>query len=141
MAGRPTSSTMDDMNEVDVLIVDDQEPYRAALRAVFSRMREFRLVGEASSGEEAIALAESLHPGLVMMDISMDGIGGIAATSSITSRDPDVLVVLVSTYAADELPRPARSCGAAAYIEKAELSAQAVRRIWTDRGDLAWKCA
>ena len=132
---------MDDMNKVDVLIVDDQEPYRAALRAMFSRMHEFRLVAEASSGEEAVTLAESLHPGLVMMDISMGGIGGIAATTSITSHDPDVLVVLVSTYSADELPSPARSCGAAAYVEKAELSAQVVRRIWTDRGDLAWNCA
>jgi two-component system, NarL family, invasion response regulator UvrY len=130
---------MNTMDEVEVLIVDDQEPYRAALRALFSRMREFRLVGEARSGEEAVLLADQLHPGLVMMDISMEGIGGIAATSSITAHDPDVLVVLVSTYAANELPRPAHSCGAAAYVEKAELSAQAVRRIWSDRGDPTWQ--
>ena len=126
------------MNPVPVLIVDDQAPFLDALRSLFGRMKDFRLVGEARSGEEAVALADDLHPELVMMDISMDGIGGIKATEMITAHDRKVLVVLVSTYPPEDLPPCARTCGAAAYIGKGDLSVGAVRRLWIDRGDPGW---
>jgi len=121
-----------------VLIVDDQETYRAALRAVLSRLPEFELIGEATSGEDAIDQAVERHPSLILMDINMGGIDGLEATTQITSRDPNVMVVLVSTYTREQLPPHARRCGAAAYINKDELSPRLVRRIWADRGDPSW---
>jgi two-component system, NarL family, invasion response regulator UvrY len=124
-----------------VLIVDDQETYRAALRAVLARLPEFELIAEATSGEEAIAMAESTHPALVLMDINMAGISGLDATARITEFDAEVLVVLVSTYTVEELPPHARTCGAAAYVNKDELSPRVVRRIWADRGDATWRTA
>jgi DNA-binding NarL/FixJ family response regulator len=127
------------MERVPVLIVDDQETYRAALRAVLARLPEFELVAEATSGEEAIELAESTHPALVLMDINMGGISGLDATAQITEFDAEVLVVLVSTYTVEELPPHARTCGAAAYINKDELSPRIVRRIWADGGDASWR--
>ena len=126
------------MEDVGVLIVDDQAPYRAALRAVVARMDGFALLAEATSGEEAIDLAADLHPALVLMDINMGAVDGIEATTRITEAHPDVLVVLVSTYTVEQLPPSARTCGAAAYVNKDELSPRLVKRLWADRGDPAW---
>jgi DNA-binding NarL/FixJ family response regulator len=123
---------------VQVLVVDDQPPFRAAARAVVSRIREFDLVGEAASGEEAVAMAEALAPDLVLMDINMGEMNGIEATRLVTGARPDTVVILVSTYAAEDLPGDARTSGAAAYVHKDELSPRLLRRLWETRGDPAW---
>ena len=94
---------------MQVLVVDDQPPFRAAARAVLSRIAEFDLVGEAASGEEAVAMSESLHPDLVLMDINMGEMNGIEATRLVTASRPDTMVILVSTYAAADLPADART--------------------------------
>jgi DNA-binding NarL/FixJ family response regulator len=127
------------MDPVRVLIVDDQAPFLAALRAVVARLGEFTLVGEATSGEEAVDLAAETKPDLVLMDINMGGIDGLEATARIVKERPDTLVVLVSTYTLEQLPPHARTCGAAAYLNKDELSPRAVRRIWADGGDDSWR--
>lgn len=123
---------------VNVLIVDDQPPFRAAARAVVERVAGFNLIGEAESGEEAIALHGDLRPGLVLMDINMDGIDGIEATRQITAADPATMVVLVSTYQLADLPPGARTSGARAYVNKDELSPRVLRRLWADGGDPSW---
>ncbi len=120
---------------VSVLVVDDQSPFRAAARAVVARVSGFELVAEAESGEDAVALCATLHPDLVLMDINMGEMDGIEATRLITAADPRTLVILVSTYALDDLPPSARTSGAAAYLNKDELSPRAVRRLWEARGD------
>ena len=122
-----------------MLIVDDQAPFLAALRAVVARLGEFTLVGEATSGEQAVELAAQTTPDLVLMDINMGGIDGLEATSQIVKARPETLVVLVSTYTLEQLPPHARSCGAAAYLNKDELSPRAIRRIWADGGDDSWR--
>jgi DNA-binding NarL/FixJ family response regulator len=123
---------------VQVLVVDDQPPFRAAARAVLSRIAEFDLVGEAASGEEAVAMSESLHPDLVLMDINMGEMNGIEATRLVTASRPDTMVILVSTYAAADLPADARTSGAAAYVHKDELSPRLLRGLWESGGDPAW---
>ena len=65
---------------LSVLVVDDQAPFRLAARAVLRRTEGFELVGEAANGLEAISLADSLHPDLVLMDINMPEMGGLEAT-------------------------------------------------------------
>jgi DNA-binding NarL/FixJ family response regulator len=132
---------MQAMEPVRVLIVDDQAPFLAALRAVVSRLGEFTLVGEATSGEQAVDMAAETKPDLVLMDINMGGIDGLEATSRIVKDRPETLVVLVSTYTLEQLPPHARTCGAAAYLNKDELSPRAVRRIWADGGDDDWRVA
>jgi DNA-binding NarL/FixJ family response regulator len=81
-----------------VLIVDDQAPFRAAMKAVLKRASEFELVGEAANGNEAVSLAEELNPALVLMDINMPEMNGIEATRTLVSRHPGVVVILCSTY-------------------------------------------
>jgi two-component system invasion response regulator UvrY len=117
-----------------VLIADDQPPFRKAVRSLLAASDGFELVGEATSGEQAVTLAQELHPDLVLMDIKMDGIGGIAAARTIASTQPETATILVSTYRRDELPAEARTCGAAGYLHKAELGAAAITRLLRGRG-------
>jgi DNA-binding NarL/FixJ family response regulator len=123
---------------VQVLVVDDQAPFRAAARAVVARVDGFELAGEATSGEEAIELVERIRPGVVLMDINMGEMDGLEATKIITTAHPETLVILVSTYTEADMPSEARSCGASAYVNKDELSPRVVRRLWEAGGDPAW---
>jgi len=114
---------------VRVVIADDQAPFRTAARSVVGCAAGFRLVGEAASGEEAIELVASLAPDLVLMDIAMAGIGGIAAARSIAAGYPATRTVLLSTYRAEDLPPDALTCGAA-YLHKADFGGRALRELW-----------
>ena len=124
---------------VPVLVVDDQAPFRAAARAVIARVQGFELIGEATSGEEAVDVVDKLRPAVVLMDINMGEMDGLEATHIITTAHPDTMVILVSTYTEDEMPPAARACGAAAYVNKDELSPRVVRRLWEAGGDPAWR--
>ena len=123
---------------VRVMIVDDQQPFRAAARAVLERVSGFQLVAEVDSGEEAVAACASSAPDLVLMDINMGALDGIEATKLITAADPSIRVILVSTYAIDDLPPGARTSGAIAYVNKDELSPKVIRRLWESGGDPTW---
>jgi len=115
---------------VRVLVVDDQAPFRVAARAVVRATAGFEVVGEAKSGEEAVEAASEVSPDLVLMDINMEGIGGIEATRRITEQHPEVRVVLLSTYDAEDLPDDARHCGAAAYVHKEEFGPDVLEKVW-----------
>ena len=80
------------------LIVDDQAPFRSAAAAVISATPGFEVVGEADTGEQAVELAASLRPELVLMDINLPGISGIEATRRIIRDRPGIVVILLSTY-------------------------------------------
>lgn len=123
---------------VNVMVVDDQPPFRAAERAVLSRLPGFALVAEAASGEEAVELAQALAPDLVLMDINMGEMDGIEATRRITADRPGTKVILVSTYSLEELPAGASTSGAVGYVNKDELSPRVIRRIWEGAGDQTW---
>jgi len=120
---------------VTVLIVDDQAPFRRAAAAVVRVASGFEMVGEAESGEEAVELVGALGPELVLMDINMSGINGIEATRRILSDHPEVAVVLLSTYQADDLPADATTSGALAYVNKEEFGPDVLQRLWTGRAD------
>ena len=126
------------VDPVRVLIVDDQAPFLAALRAVVARLAEFTLVGEATSGEQAVELAAETKPDLVLMDINMPGINGIEATRQIMVVCPDTFVILLSTYNVDDLPADARESGAIAYVHKEEFSPFLLEDIWAHRADGGW---
>ena len=129
---------MNELARVTVMIVDDQPPFRAAARAVIDRVKEFELVAEVASGEEAVETSAAVSPQLVLMDINMGELDGIEATRIITGDRSVVKVILVSTYALDDLPPAARTSGAIAYVNKDELSPRTLRRLWEDDGDPDW---
>jgi DNA-binding NarL/FixJ family response regulator len=127
------AAMMGRVSAVSVLLVDDQAPFRLAAKAVFMRLEDFEVVGEASSGEEAVLLARDLHPSLVLMDLTMPGISGIEATRRIVSADPGVTVILCSTYELADLPSDAATSGAKAYMHKEQFGTETVRRLWQRR--------
>jgi two-component system, NarL family, invasion response regulator UvrY len=115
---------------VRVVVVDDRAPFRRAARAVLGATPGFELVGAAMSGEEAVELARSLEPDLVLIDIHMPGIGGIEASRRIAGRRAGVVTVLMSSYREDDLPKEAYSCGAAAYVHKEDFGPPVLRALW-----------
>jgi len=120
---------------VNVMVVDDQQPFRDAARAVVERLNGFEIIAEAESGEDAVVKVDELQPDIVLMDINMGGIDGIEATALITSRHPSTMVVLLSTYELSDLPPAARTSGAAAYVNKDDFGGRILRRLWENAGD------
>jgi DNA-binding NarL/FixJ family response regulator len=116
---------------VSVLVVDDQAPFRAAARLVVRATAGFEVVGEAKSGEEAVEAVGRLKPNLVLMDINMEGMGGIAATRRIRGEHEGTSVILLSTYDEDDLPADARTCGALAYIHKERFGPDILEGTWS----------
>ena len=114
-----------------VLIVDDQEPFRLAARMVVEATDGFEAVGEAETGEEGVRLAQELNPDLVLMDVNLPGINGLEATRQILSTTARVVILLLSTYEADEYAPRAAECGAAAYIPKSEFSPDRLEEAWS----------
>ena len=99
-----------------VLIADDLARTRRALRALFAAHAGFQVVGEAADGEEAVAAVERLRPDVVVLDVRMPRLDGIAATGRIKARSPDVRVVAHSL--AVELRDDALAAGADAFVAK-----------------------
>jgi DNA-binding NarL/FixJ family response regulator len=114
---------------VGVLIVDDQEPFRAVASTLVSLLPGWHVVGAVDSGEDAVRAAQHAQPDVILMDMNLPGISGLEATRQITATQPGVLVVLVSTYAADDLPEDALACGAAAYVRKEDLTPRVLRAL------------
>jgi two-component system, NarL family, invasion response regulator UvrY len=118
---------------LSVLVVDDQAPFRFAVKAVLRRLPCFQLAGEAKSGPEAITLVDEVRPALVLMDINMPEMNGIEATRRIVAAHPDVVVFLCSTYDVTDLPPGTPTSGARAYINKEHFGADALRHLWQNR--------
>lgn len=115
---------------VRVLVVDDRAPFRIAAAAVLARTPGFLRVGEAASGEEAVALAAALRPDLVLMDVRLPGISGVEAAAQVVAHAPGTVVILCSTYARADLPFPIDAPGVAGYLHKEELRPSALRELW-----------
>lgn len=115
---------------VRVLVVDDRAPFRIAAAAVLARTPGFLRVGEAASGDEAVALAAALRPDLVLMDVRLPGISGVEAAAQVVAHAPGTVVILCSTYARADLPFPIDAPGVAGYLHKEELRPSALRELW-----------
>lgn len=126
-------SDRDAPGDVAVLIVDDQAPFRTVARTVVALAPGFRVIAEAETGEDAVRLAADHRPGLVLMDINLPGINGIEATELILRDRGDATVILLSTYTQQDVPADARTCGAAAYVHKEDMSPELLRSIWDGR--------
>ena len=126
---------MEEVPPVQVLVVDDQAPFRFAARNVIRLTAGFELAGEAGTGEEGMAMAADLHPDLVLMDINMPGINGIEATRQLLSAAPGTTVFLCSTYSLADLPADAPDSGAVAYVNKEAMGPVVLRRLWDERDE------
>ena len=116
------------MAPIRILIADDHPVFRFGLRALLNAMPDTEVVGDATTGEAAIALAAEAQPDVVLMDINMPGIGGIEAVRRIRTAQPDVHVLMV-TMLEDDSVFAALRAGACGYIVKGAEPADVLRAI------------
>ncbi len=103
---------------VKVLLVDDDDLMRAGLRAVLSSDETIEVVGEAQNGRYAIGRVQALRPDLVLMDVRMPDLDGIAATTEILATHPQVKVVILTTFEQDDYIFGALAAGASGFLLK-----------------------
>jgi len=103
---------------IRVLLVDDQPVVRRGLRVRFQLEPDMQVVGEASTGREALTLAQTLTPDVVLMDIEMPGMDGIEATAALRTIVPQSAVVILSIHTERQTRIRAQAAGAVAFVEK-----------------------
>ncbi len=117
---------------IGVLLVDDHKLVRTGVRLILEETSDVRIVGEAGSGEEAIEQSRALKPDVVLMDVSMPGIGGLEATRKLLARNPSLKVIIVSVHATEPYPLRLLEAGAHGYLTKdcaADEIVTAIRRV------------
>lgn len=125
------------MNEADagvlirVLLVDDHALIRAGNALVIAATEDLVVVGEAATGEEAVAVAARCVPDVVLMDVRMPGIGGIEATRRITAAHPGTKVIVLTTFDLDEYAFGSLKAGASAFLVKSATADQLTDAIRT----------
>jgi two-component system, NarL family, response regulator LiaR len=125
---------------IRVLIVDDHSLVRTGLKLFLMAFDDLELVGEASSGEEAIQVCCTLEPDVVLMDLAMPGVGGVAATRSIREQCPQVRVIALTNFQEAERVQQALQAGAVGYLLKnvtADELGAAIRAAHAGRSTLA----
>jgi DNA-binding NarL/FixJ family response regulator len=106
------------MEKLAVLIADDHPIFRKGMRALLASMPEVELAGEATSGAEAVRLAEQLQPDLILMDLQMPGGGGLAAIRQIVQTSPHIRILVVTMFQDDDSVFAAMRAGARGYVLK-----------------------
>lgn len=106
------------MSVTSIVLADDHHLVRAGLRSLLEEIEGTRIVGETANGREAVALAASLRPDVVVMDISMPELNGIEATARIRAEAPATRVLVLSMHSSEDFVRRALSAGAAGYLVK-----------------------
>lgn len=114
---------------IRVLLVDDHTLMRHALRMMLENESDLEVVGDAGNGETAIQLCDELSPDVVVIDVAMPGMGGIAATRSITQKFPDIRVLALTTYSDKRFVNEMLAAGAAGYVVKSDASDQLIHAI------------
>ncbi|WP_222429854.1 response regulator [Paenibacillus cremeus] len=112
-----------------ILIAEDHPLFRSGVRNLLRTTDDLEVIGEASSGEEAVALAEQLHPDLVLMDIRMPGMNGIEATRIIKDKHPEIEVLMLTMFRDDQSVFTAMRVGAKGYILKDSDEEELLRSI------------
>lgn len=120
-----------------VLIVDDHETLRRGLRALLETHQGWECCAEADSGEEAIRAAAEFKPDVIIMDVSMPGMGGVKATQIINETSPAIRILLLTLHKSTELLRAGVSAGAIGYVLKSDGEDELIGALETvNRGEI-----
>jgi NarL family two-component system response regulator LiaR len=133
-------NTSQSIQPIRVMIVDDHAMVRKGLTAFLKSEPTLELVGEAHDGREAIECCEQLHPDVILMDLIMPELGGVAATRTIHQRWPNVQVIALTSFQEKELVQDALQAGAIGYLLKnvsGEELSEAIRQAYVGRPTLA----
>jgi DNA-binding NarL/FixJ family response regulator len=118
-----------DSKQWHVLIVDDYPAFRETVRTVLDDDPRFVVVAEASSGEEAIEVARQFEPDLVLMDLRLPGMNGLAAATAIKSRQPQIIILMLSGDWSAAYERKARAAGVSARLAKQRFNLGEIYRV------------
>lgn len=121
--------------ELRVLLVDDHAILRAGLKALLDAEDDLRVVGEAGTGEEAIDLLPHVHPDVVVMDISMPGMGGVEATRRIHERDTPPKVLILTMHGEEEHLLAVLEAGGSGFVRKTSADEDLIKAIRTVAAD------
>jgi two-component system response regulator DevR len=117
------------MTKTRIMIVDDHEVVRLGMRAAFEAEPDLTVVGEASNGSEALAKIPVLDPQVILMDVRMEKMNGIEACREIKSRNPDVHILMITSYTDDDAMISSILAGASGYLLKHVSRADLIRSI------------
>jgi DNA-binding NarL/FixJ family response regulator len=114
---------------VRCIVVDDHAAVREGVKMILARDREISVIGESSSGDGAVDMAEKRRPDVIVMDVRMDGMDGFEATRRITAAHPDVAVILYTAHGERGLLAEGLDCGARGYVLKEAPPDDIVRAV------------
>lgn len=114
---------------INVLLVDDHELVRAGIRRILEDIKGIKVVGEASCGEDAVKWCRTNAVDVVLMDMSMPGIGGLEATRKIARSTADVKIIMLTVHTENPLPAKVMQAGAAGYLSKGAAPQEVVSAI------------
>jgi DNA-binding NarL/FixJ family response regulator len=114
---------------ISILIVDDHAILRDGLKNILSFEEDIKVIGEATSGEEALKLADELSPDVIIMDINLPGMNGVETTALIKAKNPDARILVLTMYTHDEYLLSALKAGADGYLLKDAPSEHVVDAI------------
>jgi two-component system response regulator DevR len=117
------------VGKLRIVLVDDHEVVRLGLRSLLERQPDLMVVGEAETAQEAVCAVESLAPDVVVLDIRLPGRSGVEACAEIKRRRPETKIVVLTSYAEDEMLLDAIAAGAEAYVLKQVGSDDLVRAL------------
>ena len=118
-----------------VIVVDDHAVIRRGVQGILQAFPEWELCGEAENGQEAIRLAETVRPEIVIMDVSMPVLNGLEATRIIHKIQPTTKILLLTLHSSSELIRSAFRAGAQGYVLKSDAEHELVRALNVLAGD------
>ncbi|MBA2453548.1 MAG: response regulator transcription factor [Chloroflexia bacterium] len=116
-------------DQIRILVADDNQRFRSGLKALLAAAPGMQFAGEASTGSEAILMAERLQPDVILMDIQMPGINGIDATRQILQTSPHIGILMLTMFEDDDSVFAAMRAGARGYLLKGALKAEILRAI------------
>lgn len=125
---------------IDVLLTDDHELVRTGIRRLLEDSGEVRIVGEAGCGEEGVLLAQQLNPDVILMDVSMPGIGGVEACRRILQRNPAQKIIVLTIHNEQTFPKRMLEIGARGYLTKecgVDEMLHAIRQVYHGKAYIA----
>jgi two-component system, NarL family, response regulator LiaR len=120
---------MSEGKPIRVMLVDDHAVVRGGISKFLTVYKDLELVGEAESGEEAVRLAQRLQPDVVLMDLKMPGMDGVSATRQVREKSPGTRVIVLTSFAEDNMVQGALQAGAMGYLLKNVTAADLANAI------------
>jgi len=114
---------------IKILLVDDHELVRTGIRRIINDIRGMSVVGEAQSGEDAVAWCRKNHTDIILLDINMPGIGGLEAMHRILRHNDDIKIIMLTMHTEHPFPTKVMQAGAAGYLSKAASPEEVINAI------------